>query len=55
MTLDMVSSTSSSPDEILRLGSEGEQGGVPMWRPSPREEERLLLAMELAVGFMYEC
>ena len=46
------SSTSSSPDNLMPLRKEGEQGGVPTWIPSDREEERLLLAMELAVGFM---
>lgn len=45
-------STSSSPHDLLPLRKEGEQGGVPIWMPSPSEEERLLLAMELAVGFM---
>lgn len=45
-------SASSSPHNLLLLGKEGEQGGVPVWMPSPNEEERLLLAMELAVGFM---
>lgn len=46
------SSTSSSPQQLLLLGMEGEQGGDPSCMPSPSEEERLLLAMELAVGFM---
>lgn len=46
------SSTSSSLDDLLPLGNEGELGGVPIWIPSPSDEERLLLAMELAVGFM---
>lgn len=45
-------SGSSSPHNLLLLGKEGEQGGLPIWMPSPIEEERLLLAMELAVGFM---
>lgn len=45
-------STSSSPHDLLLLGKEGELGGEPIWMPSPSEEERLLLAMELAVGFM---
>lgn len=45
-------STSSSSDDVLPLGRWGEEGGEPSWMPSPREEERLLLAMELAVGFM---
>lgn len=46
------SSTSSSPDDLLPLGKIGETGGVPIWRPSLSDEERLLLAMELAVGFI---
>lgn len=46
------SSTSSSPDDLLPLGKEGETGGVPIWRPSPTDEEWLFLAMELAVGFI---
>ena len=46
------SSTSSSPDNLLPLGKEGELGGIPIWISSPSDEERLLLAMELAVGFM---
>lgn len=43
---------SSSPHDLLHLEMEGEQGGEPIWMPSPSEDERLLLAMELAVGFM---
>lgn len=43
---------SSSPHDLVSLGKVGEQGGVPVWTTSPSEEERLLLAMELAVGFM---
>lgn len=45
-------STSSSPHDLLVLGKGGVEGGERAWRPSPTEEERLLLAMELAVGFM---
>lgn len=45
-------SPSSSPHDLLLLWKEGEQGGVRIWMPSPSEEERLLFAMELAVGFM---
>lgn len=45
-------STSRSPDNLLPLGKEEDVGGVPIWIPSPSEDERLLLAMELAVGFM---
>ena len=45
-------STSSSPHDLLFMGKGGEDDGVPIWMPSPSEEERLLLAMELAVGFM---
>lgn len=45
-------SISSSPNDPLPLWKEGEQGGVTSWIPSPREQDRLLLAMELAVGFM---
>lgn len=55
LTGDEVSSggsTSSASDDTLPLGKEGEQGGVSIWIPSPREEDRLFLAMELAVGFM---
>lgn len=43
---------SSSSHDLLLLEKDGEQGGVPVWMSSPIEEERLLLAMELAVGFM---
>ena len=55
VTGDEVSSggsTSSSSDDLLPLESKGEQSGVSIWIPSPREEDRLLLAMELAVWFM---
>ena len=49
---DASRGASSSPQDLLLLGKEGEPGGVRIWMPSPSEEERLLLAMELAVGFM---
>lgn len=55
LTGDEVSSggsTSSSPDNLLPLRKGGERGGVPTWMPSPIEEDRLPLAIELAVGFM---
>lgn len=45
-------STSISPHDLLPLRRDGEQGGELICMPSPSEEERLLLAMELAVGFM---
>lgn len=45
-------SISSSPHDLLSLRKVGEQSGVPIWITSPSEAERLLLAMELAVGFM---
>lgn len=41
-----------SSHDLLLLEKDGEQGGVSVWMSSPIEEERLLLAMELAVGFM---
>lgn len=43
---------SSSSHDFLFLWLEGESGGVLVWRPSPTEVERLLLAKELAVWFM---
>lgn len=49
---DASRGASSSPHDLLLLGKEGEPGGERIWMPSPSEEERLLLAMELAVGFM---
>lgn len=45
-------STSGSTDDLLPRWKRGEQGGEPGWMTSPSEVERLLLAMELAVGFM---
>lgn len=47
--------TSCSQHDLLLLWKEGELGGVRMSMPSPSEEERLLLAVELTVGFMKEC
>lgn len=46
-------SRSSSPTDILLLEPDGSP--IPpllSWRPSPRETERLVLALELVVGFM---
>lgn len=43
---------SSSSQDFLFLWVEGESCGVLVWRPSPTEVERLLLAKELAVWFM---
>lgn len=48
-------SVSSSTEDLRLLGVKGEPGGVPIWAPSPKEADRLVLAAELAVGFMYEC
>lgn len=45
-------SPSRSPDRLLPLGKGQKAGGVPAWVLSLSEEDRLLLAMELAVGFM---
>lgn len=47
--------TSCSQHDFLLLWKEGEQGGERESMPSPSEEERLLFAMELTVGFMKEC
>lgn len=43
---------SSSSLDFLFLWLCGESGGVLVWRPSPTEVERLLLAKELAVWLM---
>lgn len=43
---------SSSSQDFLFLWVEGESCSVLVWRPSPTEVERLLLAKELAVWFM---
>lgn len=43
-------SNSSSPHDFLVLG--GEEGGEPIWMPSASDDERFLLAMKLAVGFI---
>lgn len=43
---------SCSSHDFLFLWLSGESGGVLVWRPSPTEVERLLLAKELAVWFM---
>ena len=42
----------TSSHSFLFLWLSGESGGVLVWRPSPTEVDRLLLAKELVVWFM---